>query len=179
MRFIAQLTSPQVLREAARWVDVVSVNYYEINEQWAGLQDQVAELYPLVPTAGMLRGFSLGNTKPLLISEYGYRAADSGLPNSWPPIMPVLATQADRGAAVANYGSCALANPSMVGAVFFEMADEPAAGRFDGEDSNWGIVDEDDEPYLAVTRELRALHDRAYARLRGVRPPACVEFEAP
>ena len=178
VRFIAQLTSPQVLREASRWVDVLSVNYYEPNEQWGGLQDYAAARYPLVPTAGMLREFSGGGAKPLLISEYGYRAADSGLPNTWPPAMPVLATQAERGAAVADYGTCALGNPSMVGTVFFEMTDEPAAGRFDGEDSNWGLVGEDDEPYPEVTRELRTLHDAAYARLRGYQPPACRDFEA-
>lgn len=179
VRFIAQLTSPQVLRAAARWVDVVSVNFYELTEQWAGIQTYAESTYPLLSTEHLLRDFSLRGTKPVLVSEYGYRAADSGLPNSWPPMMPVLPTQADRAAHLANYGRCALGNPSMVGAVWFEFGDEPAAGRFDGEDSNWGLVGDDDEPYAEVTATLRTLHDEAYARLRGARPGPCTEIGPP
>mgnify|MGYP003340872377 CR=1 FL=1 len=33
--------------------------------------------------------------RPILITEFGFRAADSGLPNTWPPFYPTLATQAD------------------------------------------------------------------------------------
>ena len=34
--------------------------------------------------------------KPILVTEWGYRADDAGLPNSWPPVYPTLADQDER-----------------------------------------------------------------------------------
>ena len=103
--------------------------------------------------------------KPILISEWGFRAADSGLPNTWPPLFPTLQTQDQRAGAYQEFVQGLLATPYVVGQHVFEHADEPVAGRFDGEDSNFGLVDLHDDPYPPMVEVSRWMHDCAYARL--------------
>ncbi|MCP4877332.1 MAG: hypothetical protein GY896_17875 [Gammaproteobacteria bacterium] len=40
--------------------------------------------------------------------------------------------------------------------------DQPATGRFDGEDNNFGLVDITDEPYDIVTTRMRMTFDALY-----------------
>jgi hypothetical protein len=58
-----------------------------------------------------------------------------------------------------------------VGAHWFLHADQPAAGRADGEDQNLGLVDGEDRPYEEVTGVLADLHAEAYARLDPAAEP--------
>ena len=51
-----------------------------------------------------------------------------------------MATQAERADAFRRYATAALRHPSIVGYHWFEHADQPAEGRFDGENSNFGTV---------------------------------------
>jgi agarase len=58
--------------------------------------------------------------------------------------------------------------PEAVGYHWFQFVDEPKQGRFDGEDSNYGLVDVQDHPYQefvdAVTKINSAaieVHQRA------------------
>jgi agarase len=78
--------------------------------------------------------------RPIMVAEYSFRAADAGVPNSWPPIFPIYATQQDRADAYAAYVETLHRAPWMVGDFWFEYTDEPAGGRFDHEDSNFGVV---------------------------------------
>jgi len=100
----------------------------------------------------------------MLISEFGYRAADSGLPNTYPPTFPILARQADRADAYERYMRRVLERPYMVGAHWFEYADEPAEGRFDGENDNWGIVNIEDVEYAELAARMRAVNGAFYQR---------------
>ncbi len=160
-RFLGQLILPEVLDAAARHVDVVSINWYEVKPE---IEEFVAGLGPhFLPTADTLAAHGARAGKPLLISEFGWRAMDSGLPNTWPPLQVVVDTQQDRAARYRNFGRC-LANAGyVVGAHWFEMTDEPAIGRFDGENDNWGLVNEQDEEYDLVTTAAKDVHDDAYA----------------
>ena len=83
--------------------------------------------------------------KPWLIGEYSFRAKDSGLPNRQVGLM--LSSQAERGKAYQLYVSEALTIPSIVGVHWFQYIDQPATGRYDGEDYNSGWVNVNDQPY--------------------------------
>lgn len=170
VRFVAVATPRPVLEVAARSVDVVSVNFYELTPAFDAAVIELSEGIPLVGTRDTLAGFG-ATGKPVLVSEFGYRAADAGLPNTTPAIFVTLPTQADRAAALRNYGRCLLDTPYVVGAHWFLHADQPAAGRADGEDQNLGLVDVEDRPYEEVTGALADLHDEAYARLDPTADP--------
>lgn len=172
-RFLTQITVPEVVAAAGRYVDVLSVNWYDIKPEW---EEVLAGLGPAyLPTTDTLVEFHRLTGRPLLVSEFGYRALDSGLPNTWPPFQVVLDTQTQRAAAYQNYVDCLINTGYVVGAHWFEHADEPAIGRSDGEDDNWGLVTEGDEPYELVVETAATLHDHAFAPLTdpGQLPFAC------
>ena len=54
-----------------------------------------------------------------------------------------------------------LSLPYMVGVHWFEYGDEPAEGRFDGENSNYGVVNIRDEVYEILTDRMTAVNARA------------------
>ena len=51
--------------------------------------------------------------------------------------------------------------PAVVGYHWFEHADQPAEGRFDGENSNFGTVTIDDEVYTALTETMTKVNAAA------------------
>ncbi|MGC9027891.1 MAG: beta-galactosidase, partial [bacterium] len=141
----------QVIEAASQYCDIISVNdYYTLDNPIsnAALGD---------PVKRWTRFFSLSmlhNTygKPFIQSEFGIRAQDSGLPNTkgagW-----TVKTQYDRVAYYRNdinrlLGIELNGLTFVAGFHWFEWSDEPATGRFDGENSNYGFVNIKDEPYL-------------------------------
>ena len=61
------------------------------------------------------------------------------------------------------YVENAVADPSIVGAHWFEWVDEPSTGRFDGENYNIGLVDVTDRPYRELLEAAQATHQRLRA----------------
>jgi hypothetical protein len=51
--------------------------------------------------------------------------------------------------------------PEMVGTHWFQWADQPSTGRFDGENYNIGLVDVTDRPYPDLVAALVETHRRA------------------
>jgi hypothetical protein len=98
--------------------------------------------------------------KPCLLGEFSFRAADSGLPNAI-GAGPMVATQAERAAAFRRYVVAGLRRATLVGYHWFEHADQPAEGRFDGENSNFGTVTIEDRVYDELTREMTAVNAEA------------------
>ena len=144
----AYVPSPGVIKAAARHTDVISLNCYDIDAS------PVIDAYA-------------ATGKPCLISEFSFRGADSGLPNT-NGAGPLVATQAERAASFRRYVTAALRKPALVGYHWFEHADQPAEGRFDGENSNFGTVKIDDHVYedlvhaMTLTNaEAEALHAAA------------------
>jgi agarase len=160
-RFLSYSTPPEVAVAAAPWVDVVSMNYYELAPAWFSLAQSIAANAGFIPAPRMFDDvdtvYALTG-KPILISEFGYRSAESELPNTFPPFYPTLATQAERADAFASYTRRAVARPYVVGTHWFKHADEPIQGRADGENDNWGIVDLHDDPYIALSDRMRLLN---------------------
>ena len=159
IRFVSTLTPAEVVEASGSHVDVCSVNYYEVIP--LALDASLALSGGLRPD-GWLLDFHRLSGRPLLISEFGFRARDSGLPNSWPPIYPTLDTQEDRADGLERYALSSYATDYTVGYHWFIYADQPAEGRFDGEDNNFGLVDINDQPYEAVTNRATELHSVMY-----------------
>ncbi len=169
VKMIAQLTPREVLAVARRYVDVFTVDDYTL---LPGLDAQIEQAWgPFTPVDATLAAQYRVVRKPIIISEYSFRAADAGVPNSWPPIYPTYATQSDRADAYAAFVRPLYTAPWIVGDEWFEYVDEPAGGRFDGEDSNFGVVSTGDTPWRVLVRRMQQVHASAPDRVADPSPP--------
>ena len=137
-----------VIAAVAKYVDAISFNSYQLD-----------------PREVISRYSAFG--KPLIIGEFSFRSADSGLPNT-KGAGPKVKTQAERAAAFKNYVTLALQNPNLVGYHWFEHCDQPKEGRFDGENSNYGVVNIRDEAYQDLTRAMTEINAKAETLHEGV-----------
>jgi hypothetical protein len=96
--------------------------------------------------------------KTTLVSEFSFKAMDSGLPNTKGAARPV-ATQEDRANGFATYVEALAGLASCVGFHWFEYRDEPKEGRrLDGENSNYGVVKIDFTPWETLTRRMQEVN---------------------
>lgn len=91
---------------------------------------------------------------PIVIGEFSARAKDSGLPNTRGAGV-LFQTQEERGQYYQRFVEAALKTPKIIGIHWFRWVDEPAEGRFDGENSNYGVVNIQDEPYEPLVSAMR------------------------
>jgi agarase len=70
-------------------------------------------------------------------------------------------SQKERAQCFERYVTAALKNPAVVGYHWFEHADQPAEGRFDGENSNFGTVTIGDEIYAELTETMTRVNAAA------------------
>ncbi len=161
-REVSVTTRPEVYRAAAPYVDLLSINNYVFFEV---VTEAALEMSGSVDPADGFEALHAEVGLPILITEFGFRADDSGLPNSWPPQYPTLDTQHDRADAFEEYALDKQALPWIVGYHWFEWVDQPAEGRFDGEDNNWGLVDEADQPYEVVVERMGQVNPRIHEHL--------------
>ena len=113
-RLLILSTRPEVLAAIAPYVDVVTVNYYEIAASDPRRSRPTIPADYGIPFARMFDDLDTMYRiagKPFLIGEFSYRAADAGLPNTLPPFFPTLATQADRAQALGTYLRRVMARP--------------------------------------------------------------------
>jgi len=146
-RFAGQ--PPESVLRGARKADIVSINVYDFDPR------------PVIQTVFKVTG------RPVMVTEFAFRAKNSGLPNTQ-GAGPRVPDQLARAKAYAAYVTRLESLPEAVGYHWFEWVDEPREGRFDGENSNYGLVDIQDRPYRefvqAVTKaNLAALeaHQKA------------------
>ena len=139
-----------VVEAAGRHSEVISFNCYD-------------------PDPGPAARVYAASGAPCLIGEFSFRANDSGLPNTH-GVGPLVASQAERAEGFRHYVIGALQQPRMLGYHWFEHADQPAEGRFDGEDSNFGIVTIEDCPYDKLAKAMTSLNGSAdYVHRCGLR----------
>jgi hypothetical protein len=161
-RFATNNTPADLYEVAGPYVDVMSLNNYEIAPAARDVTfDPDLVLFSDNPWNDLDTVEQLSD-KPLLISEFGYRAIVPGGPQGTiPPGFPRLADQTSRVERYRAYMKEVYARPYIVGAHWFQYMDQPAAGRSDGQNSNWGLVDIDDQPWHelvdAVAAENRML----------------------
>jgi len=116
-----------VIRACGKACDIMSVNIYSPDPQSTG--------------ALLTRYWVLGQ-RPIMVTEFSWRSAEnqSGNPNTR-GAGQVVATQQERADRYRAFVTELFAYPMVVGAHWFEWADQSPQGRFDGENSNYGIVD--------------------------------------
>lgn len=105
--------------------------------------------------------------KPFIITEWAYRAADAGLPNTH-GAGQICKTQSDRAASAELFARVMIGRKDIIGYSHFRWVDQPKDGRGrqpGGEDSNYGLVNEDDVPY----RELTEMFSRVQGDLYDLR----------
>lgn len=135
--------SPETLAAASRYCDVVSFNAYGINpSEWR------SDLKAL--------------DCPVMVSEFGFGAADIGRIGAG---YPIAVTESDRVRAYQNYVNDAMTWPNMVGLHWYKWDDDPATGRmWDNANESRGIVSITDTPYAplvtAMTQENTLLNSR-------------------
>jgi hypothetical protein len=127
----------------------------------AGAASDVMSLnsYPMAYRSNpeQLARFWLLGGKPIMITEYSFRAREntSGNPNTRGAGM-VVDTQAQRAEGYTGVVTDSLTWPMVIGMHWFEFADQSPQGRFDGEDSNYGIVDVENRPYTTLLGAMKA-----------------------
>lgn len=162
-RDVSVMTRAEVFDAAARHVDVISINNYRF---LPGVAEVAMHLSAALDPADGFAALHARADLPVLITEFSFRSDESDVPNTWPPTYPVYATQAERAEALADYAAFHQQIPWIVGYHWFEWCDEPADGRFDGEDSNFGLVNAADAPYGALTDQMRASNLAWYEQIR-------------
>lgn len=143
-RFAGNAPGP-VFAACARHCDVVSINRYQKDGFVdAGFWDR---MYAMVQ-------------KPILVTEFSFRAMENrtGDRNTHGADVTVQ-TQADRARRYRDFVSGVMARPYVVGMHWFQWMDQPERGRvFDGEDSNYGLVDWQDREYEELFAAARETH---------------------
>ena len=162
-REVSVTTRLEVYTAAAAHLDALSINNYVFFDVVTeGMLTLSGSLDPANGFAALHEHVDL----PILITEFGFRADDSGLPNTWPPQYPTLETQTERADAFEEYALDKQAVPWIVGYHWFQWVDQPPDGRFDGEDNNWGLVSEQDVVYDEVTQRMASVNARISDLLR-------------
>jgi hypothetical protein len=131
------LSSSAPFAGAGPYTDVVSVNYYH---RWT-------------PENARIQNWARLAGKPVLITEWYAKAADSGLPDSAGAGFPVK-TQGDRAEFYQNFTLTLLQNPACVGWHWFKYRD--------GAGNNPGIVDAKGVPYTTLLDAMKKINTQVY-----------------
>ena len=165
-----------LVRSAAKYVDILDVSMSRLRilcVSTSSLSEAACaqyHSYSVDAPLAELRTLHENSGLPVMVSEFGFRASDSGLPNS-DGAGPVVTTQAERAAGMSAYIRAMVRLPFVVGYHVFAWVDEPASGNGWQENSNYGLVHLDDDPYTAMVDMYTALHrDVAQLHAAGARP---------
>ena len=139
---------------AAKYMDVISVNYYTYAIERNFLD--------------RIEGWSDG--KPVYLSEWHFTSGDQGLSGD-----RELPNQRERGLAYRNYVENTVVIPYVIGEQWFSYLDQAATGRwfegFNGEGANIGIINVVDRPYKDFIAECKQTNDAIYQILLGEQSP--------
>jgi hypothetical protein len=148
VRFAGHAPEP-VVRVCGKYSDVISFNDYRFGESTDPDPGRIAQMY------------LWGGKKPLMVTEYSWRAAEnqSGNPNTG-GAGTVVKTQQERADRNTAYLEKLFEYPMIVGAHWFEWADQSPQGRFDGENSNYGVVDINHGTYETLINAMGEINTR-------------------
>jgi hypothetical protein len=140
--------TPEAVAACARWCDLISINVYADLPQH-GMD--LARLHQL--------------DKPVLVSEFSFGSTDRGPFGAG--LVPVW-NEARRGEAYARFLAAAAADTAIVGAHWFQYADQPVAGRLlDGENAHFGLVGITDIPFGRFVRAVSSANTAAIGSRQG------------
>jgi len=156
-------TPPDDVIALARGFDVYSMNAY----RWAPPKELIDEVYAI-------------QNLPILIGEFHIGVPERGLA---PGLVQAL-SQTERGVAYSYYVEHAAEHPAIVGTHWSQWIDQPATGRFDGENYGIGWIDVTDRPYPELVAAAKATHAKIEDIHSGkiaatTRTPRASEFGTP
>lgn len=159
-RFQSVTTPKSVVESAVPYVDVISINHYPTWPFFLPFLKIMHNILDFTSQGDYFQEYYDITGKPILISEINFRAYDSGLPNTKPsPLLsPVFATQRQRALCFEMFINGFIEKNYSVGYHWFAYSDQPETGRFDGENSNVGVVNEQDEPYEILVDTLKNIN---------------------
>ena len=143
-------TPPDYVVALAKGFDVYSLNKY----RWEPPPELLAKVYALTG-------------RPILIGEFHIGVPGRGLA----PGLVQAMNQEERGQAYRYYVEHAAAHPQVIGTHWFMWIDQPATGRFDGENYNIGWIDVTDRPYAELLAAAKLTHARLFDIHSGKIPP--------
>lgn len=131
--------TPFLISIGAEYCDVISFNIYDftLDKVW----------------------LPLGVDKPIMISEYHFGAMDRGLFHG---SQIDVESQQKRAESYIRYVESALRRSNIIGVHWHQFSDQPASGRFDGENLQVGLTDICDSPYPETVEALRNIGYRMY-----------------
>ncbi|SNS17683.1 beta-galactosidase [Pseudomonas segetis] len=140
------ISTPEAVASCAQYCDVLSFNFYTLEPQHG--YDFAA-----------LRALD----KPILVTEFHFGSRDRG--PFWGGVTEVHAEK-DRGPAYSHFIEQALAEPSIVGAHWFQYLDQPVTGRLlDGENGHLGLLGITDRPFAGFVEAVRKTNLKVGSRL--------------
>lgn len=132
---------PQVVRASRGYTDAQSINVYHEDGKLT------RELFEMLHRE---------SGQPVVISEYSFHSLDGRSGNRNECGFPAqVADQAARAEGYKVFTSNMARVPYIIGADWFQWNDEPPAGRGDGEDVNFGVVDIYDAPYEQLVKAIK------------------------
>ncbi len=143
-------TYPEILEAIGEYTDVFGVSHYQLNTGYKIAPDferQISDLY------------SYGK-KPILLGVL-ISGQDAGLPYG------LVKTQHDRGVSYWRYLAKVASDPRIVGMHWFQYFDPPRK-CYDKMAANWGLVNDQDEPYKDAVDLVRQANQMVYAYALGV-----------
>lgn len=165
-RFIGLDAHERIWRAAGKYCDVVSFNIYPyVDFTQEKLFTANGELVSLMNRVQEWTG------RPMLVTEWAFLGLDSGMPCLFGGGHR-LATQTERSRAAELFVRTLATRPYMVGHNWYRYCDDPKLGvrKNFPETGNYGLVNEQDEPYRELTETFRRIHTDVDA-LRSRMPP--------
>ncbi len=149
-------SAPDIWDIAGTYCDVVTVNIYPFLDIERGVPEKEFV---------KVRDWQQKAGRPLAVTEWSCPALDAGLPSRHGAGMRVD-TQEQRAKCFAHYQDFLFRLPYVVGSSYFMWLDEPALGISASfpEDSNYGLINGNDEPYPLITEAATRVNAEVYAR---------------
>jgi hypothetical protein len=158
----AMYAPPGCFEAAGRYCDIVTFNYYGPVDLLSATADSALKDWT---------DYGRRCKRPMMITEWSFPALDAGLPCKGGAGMRVD-TQAQKALCFEVYQRMMFSLPFMVGSDYFMWVDEPALAISKNfpEDSNYGLVNEQDVPYQTLTETATRVNAMAYQLHSGDAP---------
>jgi len=141
---------PEVIEAIGEYTDVFGMGLYGLNKGYEISEKYESTINELYSRTG----------KPLLLGML-ITGQDAGLPYG------MMKTQRDRGVSYWRYLAKVASDPRVVGVHWFQHFDPPRK-CYDEKAANWGLVNEQDEPYEDAVSLIAQANHMVYAYALGV-----------
>ncbi|MFH1996493.1 MAG: O-antigen ligase family protein [Candidatus Omnitrophota bacterium] len=141
---------PEVIEGISKYSDIFSTSAYDLNRGYKidkNYKDTIETIYKY-------------SKKPIMLATL-ITAQDTGLPRG------MVKTQKDRGISYWRYISKVSSDPRIIGMHWFQYFDPPKK-CYDKYAANWGLVNEDDEPYQEAVSLISQANKMVYAYALGL-----------